>query len=76
MHILTAYERRETLAVSDIERLLEGLIREVEDYRLVIRNYPPDRMRDYGTPYLEKLETRVSVVKALLDDRRRDIDAT
>jgi len=69
MYIETAYARREALSYADLERLHAALVDETERYRFAIRNYPADRMEKYGTPFLAKLEARVSEVEQLLKQR-------
>ena len=70
MHAETAYQRRETLSDTELERLRVALANEVARFRDVIRNYPPDRMERYGQPYLARLEERVVEVDRLLASRK------
>lgn len=67
-------DRRASLSVSELERLLAALRDEVERYRYTIRNYPPDRMQRHGTPFLAALERRVDEVQRLLDRRAHGSD--
>lgn len=69
MYIENAYERRATLSDAELERLLAALTDATERYRYAVRNYPPDRMKRYGKPFLAKLELRVAVVKSLIENR-------
>lgn len=69
MFIDNAYERRESLSDTNLERLLSALKDEADRYRYTIRNYPPDRMDSHGKPFLAKLERRVGVVQRLLSER-------
>ncbi len=69
MFWLKAYQRRESLSDSELERLLAALTDQVKQYRYAIRNYPPDRMERYGQPFLDDLEERVRVVTHLVKDR-------
>ena len=69
MHITTAYERRETLSESELVRLRAALADEVERYEVAIRGYNEDKMREFGQPYLLKLQKRVDVVSELLRQR-------
>jgi hypothetical protein len=69
MHSSTAYERRETLSLNELERLRSALIDEVENYLVGIRGYSPDKMAQHGTPYLAKLEARVAEVDAEIAGR-------
>lgn len=69
MHIITAYERRESLSTDDLGRLRSALADEVERYRVSIRGYAPEKMRDYGAPFLAKLEGRVAEVSRILASR-------
>lgn len=62
MHSTTAYERRTTLCLNELERLRVALADEVERYRIEIRGYTPEKMVQFGTPYLAKLEARVADV--------------
>jgi hypothetical protein len=66
----TAYQRRETLSDSELERLRAALAVEVARYLDAIQNYPPDRMEQYGKPHLARLEGRVAEVDRLLTNRR------
>ena len=72
MFIENAYSRRDSLSDTDLERLLNALRDQVERYRFAIRNYPPERLKVYGQPHLNKLEARVSVVEGLLAAGAKD----
>ena len=69
MYINTSYERRETLTTNELQRLLAALEDEVVRYQYAIRNYPPERMTQYGSPFLHKLEAKVMTVERLLGQR-------
>ena len=69
MHTMTAYDRRETLSNDDLVRLKSALADEVGRYRVAIRGYSPEKMRQFGTPYLTKLEARVEEVDRILKRR-------
>ena len=69
MHVLTAYERRETLSTNELERLKAALVDEVERYRDAIRGYSPEKMAKHGRPFLTKLESRVIEIERLLSSR-------
>jgi len=69
MHSTTAYDRRTTLSLNELERLRVALADEVEIYRIAIRSYTPEKMAQFGTPYLAKLEARVADVDKELADR-------
>lgn len=64
MHSTTGFERRKTLSLNELERLRSALVGEVENYRLGIRGYSPEKMARHGAPYLAKLEARVAEVDA------------
>lgn len=74
MFIENAYAQRADLSDRDLERLLAALKDEVERYRYTIRNYPPDRMKHHGEPFLGRLEDRVSEVQRLLSERANGLD--
>ncbi|ANY20329.1 hypothetical protein A6F68_01819 [Tsuneonella dongtanensis] len=69
MFWLKAYNRRESLSDAQLERLLSELKDQVERYRIAIRNYPPDRMEQYGRPFLDDLEGRVTKVAQIINER-------
>lgn len=69
MHSSTGYERRKTLSLNELERLRSALVGEVENYRIAIRGYSPEKMAKHGSPYLAKLEARVAEVDAEIADR-------
>lgn len=69
MHSNTAYERRTTLSLNELERLRVALAGEVERYRIAIRGYSPEKMAQFGAPYLAKLEARVADVDKEIADR-------
>lgn len=46
-----------------------ALADEVERYRIAIRGYTPEKMAQFGTPYLAKLEARVADVDKEIADR-------
>lgn len=69
MHSATAYERRATLDVDQLRRLRGRLVDEVERYRSSIRGYSPDKMAQYGAPYLAELEARVAEIDAEILER-------
>ena len=45
-----------------------ALADEVERYRIAIRGYTPEKMAQFGTPYLAKLEARVADVDKEIAD--------
>jgi hypothetical protein len=67
--ILNAYDRRESLSDAELERLLAALKDEVDRYQFAIRNYPPERMKSHGEPFLAKLQERVDNVQRLISER-------
>ncbi len=69
MHTNTAYERRESLTVNQLERLRAQLVVEMDRYREAIQGYSPEKMVRYGGPYLADLEARVAEVNQLLATR-------
>ena len=69
MHSTTAYERRTTLSLNELERLRVTLANEVERYRIAIRGYTPEKMAQFGAPYLAKLEARAADVDKEIADR-------
>ena len=69
MFIERSYLERDKLSDHDLERLRAALADEVERYAYAIRNYPPDRMDQYGRPYLAKLREKVTVVDTLILSR-------
>ncbi len=69
MFIERSYVERDKLSDHDLERLRAALADEVERYEYAIRNYPPDRMDQYGRPYLAKLREKVDVVDTLILSR-------
>lgn len=69
MHSSTAYARRTSLSLNELERLKSALVGEVENYRFGIRGYSPEKMAKYGAPYLAKLEARVAEVDAEIASR-------
>lgn len=71
MFIENAYARRDSLSDAELERLLAALKDEAERYRYAIRNYPPDRMEQFGKPFLARLEERMAEVQILLRKRSR-----
>lgn len=48
---------------------------EIARYELAVKNYPPDRMKKYGEPYLQKLMNELKILQNELEDRedRREI---
>ena len=66
MHSSTAFHRRETLNVTELERLRAQLVIEVERYRDAIRGYSAEKMALHGTPFLAGLEAKVAEVERLL----------
>lgn len=72
MFIENAYARRDSLSDAELERLLAALKDEAERYRYAIRNYPPDRMKLHGKPFLARLEERVEEVQRLVNERTND----
>ena len=69
MHSSTGYERRKTLSLNELERLRTALVGEVENYRIGIRGYSPEKMAKHGAPFLAKLEARVAEVDAEIAGR-------
>jgi hypothetical protein len=72
MHIITAYERRETLSSDDLIRLKSALADEVDRYRVAMRGYSPEKMREHGAPFLANLEGRLEQVSRILAARDAD----
>lgn len=69
MHTMTAYDRRETLSDNDLVRLKSALVDEVDRYRDAIGGYSPEKMEQFGAPYLAKLQGRVEEVERLYNQR-------
>lgn len=42
---------------------------EIDRYRVVIENYPPDRMERHGKPFLQKLQNELKILENELEDR-------
>lgn len=66
MHNTTAYERRTTLSIGQLERLRAQLVDEVEKYQVAIRGYSPEKLSGHGTPHLAKLQARVAEIDGLI----------
>jgi len=49
-----------------LQQLLIALRDDVERYCVAIRGYTPEKMRDHGAPYLQKLEAEVAEVERLI----------
>ena len=45
---------------------------EIINYKRVIENYPVDRMKKYGIPYLQKLQNELTIFINELADREHD----
>ena len=69
MDVLNAYDQRDSLSDSELERLLAALTDQVERYRYAIRNYQPERMERHGIPFLARLQERVDEVQRLSKER-------
>lgn len=69
MHSTTAYERRASLSLNELDRLRVTLAEEVERYRTAVRGYSPEKMAQFGAPYLTKLEARVADVEKEIANR-------
>ena len=70
MHTSTSFERRESLADHDLERLRLALVDEVDRYLVAIRGYEPEKMDRHGKHYLADLQERVAVVERLQRSRK------
>ena len=70
MDLGKAFKNRENLDEVQLERLLQGLRDQVDLYKVSIKNYPPERMEKYGTPYLTMLVGRVKEVENILRNFR------
>lgn len=66
MFIETAYAEREKLSDRDLDRLHTSLLDELQRYEFTIRNYPPDRMEEFGRPFLARLRQKVADVNATI----------
>lgn len=66
MHHTTAYERRTTLSLGQLERLRAQLVDEVAKYQVAIRGYPPEKLAGHGAPHLAKLQARVAEIDGLI----------
>ena len=64
-----AYAERESLSYHDLERLRASLVDQVQRYEDTIRNYPPDRMKKHGKPFLARLRQKVADVDATISAR-------
>lgn len=69
MDLLKAFDKRESLTDSELERLIQRLRTEVTHHERAIANYPEDRMEKYGTPYLLRLQDRVAEAEKTLARR-------
>ena len=69
MYVITAFERRATLTLSELSRLEAALADDVERYREAIRGYPATKMQQYGQPHLSKLQGRLEEVRRLIVER-------
>lgn len=66
MHNTTAYERRTSLSLGQLERLRAQLVDEVEKYQVAIRGYSPEKIAGHGAPYLARLQARVAEIDGLV----------
>jgi len=69
MHSANAHLQRKSLTLNQLERLRAQLVDEVERYKVAIRGYSPEKMAQYGAPYLAMLESRVADVDAEIAGR-------
>ena len=60
---------------ANIEHQIQLKKDEIIKYEEVIKNYPPDRMKKYGQPYLQRLHNDLQILHNELEDRegRREI---
>lgn len=55
MTIYKALKKIDTLNKSELEHCIQRLNVEIEGYNRCIENYPPDKLKKYGLPYLKRL---------------------
>lgn len=58
----------ERLSVSKLEHLIQLAEVAIENYREVIVNYPPERMKRNGEPFLKELIFRRDILVALKEN--------
>lgn len=75
MFIERTYAERGTLSDDELARLRAGLVDQVRRYEYTIRNYPPDRMKKHGLPFLNQLRDKVATVDALIAARAEGTSA-
>lgn len=52
---------------AELEHLLQLAKIEKDNYAMVIRNYPPDRMIRCGIPYMKRLDDNITLIQATID---------
>jgi len=60
----------------NIEHRIQLKLDEIRRYREAIKNYPADRIKKYATPYLQRLDNELTILKNELEDRegQREVD--
>ncbi|TPG42971.1 hypothetical protein EAH79_03850 [Sphingomonas koreensis] len=74
MHTTTAYHRREALTDNELENLRAALVDEVSRYKIAIAGYNTEKMRQFGEPYMAKLQAKVADVISLQQQRASKAD--
>ena len=69
MFIERSYAERETLSERDLDRLRASLVDQVQRYEHAIRGYSPEKLEQYGKPFLAGLLQKVADVDATIAAR-------
>jgi hypothetical protein len=70
MTIYKALKKIDTLTKPELKHCIQRLDAEIEGYYRCIENYPPDKLKKYGLPYLKRLMDR----KQLFTDKLNNYD--
>lgn len=69
MHLQRARQKLKTLTEAELEHCIQLAQAEIDNYAQSIENYPPERLRKYGTPWMANLVNRKLVFQKELHDR-------
>ena len=55
MTIFKALQKIDALTKEELKHCIQRMNTDINYYRICIKNYPPDRMKRFGVPYLKRL---------------------
>lgn len=73
MTTYNAWLKRQKLNATELKHYAQIIDTEIAYYKICIANYSPEDLKEYGVPYLKKLQDQRADLLNALDAKTKDI---